>query len=125
MAPPTSACDRELVSALGKLEGVVASLVTQVSNLDGKIEPIKLTCQRFEDYREARRNLPDKIDAVDRNVAQCQSNCSNHTEDTKAYYKKTDYLMAWSYKVAGIVIAVNVIVGAIVLLVELGVIKPW
>ena len=125
MAPPQSACDQELSREFGELKGAVNALITQVGKIDEKLDPIKATCQRFEYYREARKDLPDKIDAVDRNVAQCQSNCSNHTEDTKAYYKKTDYLMAWSYKVAGIVIAVNMIVGAIVLLVELGVIKPW
>jgi hypothetical protein len=124
MVPP-SACDKELTLIIGELTGAVKGLTAQVGKVEEKLDPITTTCQRFEDYREARKNLPKEVSDLNQRVVTCQSNCQNRTEDTESYFKKTDYLMAWSYKIAGVVIAVNIIVGSIVLLVELGIIKPW
>lgn len=55
----------EILRAVGSLEGTVKSLVDRFDEHQIDLKEMKITCQRFEDYRESRKNLPERISSVE------------------------------------------------------------
>lgn len=110
---------QDIVRAVGNLEGTLGTLVDRFDAIDRKLEVVGNTCERFENYREARKDLPEKVEDLARKTATCQSNCTHRTQKTEDYFKKTDYLMMWSYKISGAQMIISILAAAIVILVQL------
>jgi hypothetical protein len=59
----------EILRAIGSLESSVTALTKTITDNQEDLKHIRLTCQRFEDYREARKDLPDKIAVIQSIIA--------------------------------------------------------
>ncbi len=51
----------EILRAIGSLEGTVNSLVDSLNDQHEDLKGVRITCQRFEDFREAQKDIPSQI----------------------------------------------------------------
>jgi len=109
----------EIMSKLGGIEAKLENLTTSMSKLSEFKDGVLQTVQEFDDYKEGRKTLPDDIRALKEKTAACQTNCQHHTQKSEEYYKKTDYLMMWSYRISGAQILISILAAAVVILVQL------
>jgi len=114
-----------ILTKLGEMSSDIKHLRDDMSTICEFKDELQKVAQEFRDYKETRKDLPIEISDTKEKVTACQTSCQHHVAKTEEYFKKTDYLMTWSHKISGILIAINVLVGAIIVLVELGIIKPW
>lgn len=109
----------EILSKLGGIEAKLENLTSSVNKLSEFKDDVLQTVQEFDDYKEGRKTLPDDIRALKEKTATCQINCQHHTQKTEEYFKKTDYLIMWSYKISGAQMLISILAAAIVILVQL------
>lgn len=79
----------EILRAIGSLEGTISTLVDQSSDNQKDIKAVCLTCQRFEEYRTARKDLPDRIAKLEAIATDYER--SKAVRDEK--YKQIDFLL--------------------------------
>jgi len=81
--------NNEILRAIGDLEGTVKSLVESINDQHEDLKGVRVTCQRFEDYREARKDIPTQI--ADLKVVASDYENSKRVRDEK--YAKVDFLV--------------------------------
>ena len=74
------------------------------------------TFQNFEDYKESRRTLPDRINALETKTASCQQSCQHKSATAEGYFKKVDFLMTWYGRGAALIFSLNVLIAIMVFL---------
>jgi hypothetical protein len=72
--------------------------------------------QRFEDYMDARKDIPKELQIVKDQTARCHLECDHHTTETKSYFKKVDFLMTWYGRAAALLFAFQILIAIMVLL---------
>jgi hypothetical protein len=58
-------CADDVIRAVGSLEGTISQLVTQIGNHQEDLKYVRATCQRFEDYKKDREDLPARLGVLE------------------------------------------------------------
>ena len=74
------------------------------------------TAQSFADYKEARKDLPEKIRELQEKTAKCGQACEYQKSESRGYFKKVDFLMTWYGRGAALIFAFQILIAGMVLL---------
>jgi hypothetical protein len=115
----------EILQGQARIETIQGEMNKKMDQMCEFKEFAQKQFQNYDDYKETRKSVIPDIQHLKDLTARCNQECNHRKIEEDDYHKKTDYLMNWNLKGQGVVIAINFIVAAIVVLVELGIIKPW
>jgi hypothetical protein len=79
----------EILRAVGSLEGTIKLLVDETHSHREELKSVSVTCQRFEAYSSARKDLPERVTAVEK-IAQDYKNSIPERDER---YKEISFLI--------------------------------
>lgn len=108
--------ETEIITLLAALN---EQMINQKKSMDiiceFKNDAIKIF-QNFEDYKEERKTIPDRLSNLENTFSRCNINCGHQTETAKRYFKEHDFLMLWYRRIAALIVAFQIIIAAMVFL---------
>lgn len=100
----------EILRAIGSLESAVKKLSDDMGKICEFKDELLATRQEFEDYKEGRRSLPEKITLLEGRANMLEANYTNLKNLAEATASEVGTLKKWANQASGIQLGMQALI---------------